>query len=63
MFQTTGLSSTAAPATFQPAHTITRQTIDKVAHWWWAGLSESDRDDFVRAHLLSVWDAIERVTR
>jgi hypothetical protein len=29
---------------------------------WWDELSESDRDNFVRAHLLSIWDSIERVT-
>jgi hypothetical protein len=29
---------------------------------WWAALSESDRDDFVRKHLLALWDSIERVT-
>jgi hypothetical protein len=29
---------------------------------WWSGLSSADRDSFVRAHLLSIWDAIERVT-
>ena len=30
---------------------------------WWAGMSESDRDDFVRKHLLPLWDSIERVTQ
>jgi hypothetical protein len=29
---------------------------------WWTGLNSADRDNFVRAHLLSIWDAIERVT-
>jgi hypothetical protein len=28
----------------------------------WAGLNESARDEFVRRHLRSVWDAIDRVT-
>jgi hypothetical protein len=28
----------------------------------WAGMSADDRDQFVRGHLLGVWDAIERVT-
>jgi hypothetical protein len=30
---------------------------------WWTGLSESERDDFVRAHFDSIWASVERLTR
>jgi hypothetical protein len=38
--------------------------LDPDSWWadWWDELSESDHDNFVRAHLLSIWDSIERVT-
>jgi hypothetical protein len=28
----------------------------------WSHLSDDEREEFVRGHLLSVWDAVERVT-
>ena len=37
--------------------------VNPVESIWWTGLTEPERDEFVRAHFDSIWASVERLTR
>jgi hypothetical protein len=49
-------------ATPDPQNGIPATPPNPIESAWWTGLSEPERDDFVRAHFDSVWASVERLT-